>query len=86
MELNMDRSRRVRRAGLVAATALRAVVVLVRAARRGPRVLVATVVAATLARTASARHRATPTRLATSIRRPGPVDVDRRMAIVGVSP
>ena len=85
MELNMDRSRRARQVGLVAATALRAVVDLVRAACRGLRVLVATVVTATLARTASARHRATPTRLATSIRRPGPVDVDRRMAIVGIS-
>ena len=84
MELNMDRSRRARRVGQVA-TALRAVAALVRAARRGHKVLVATVVAATLARTASARHRATPTRLATSIRRPGPVDVDRRMAIVGIS-
>ncbi len=85
MELNTDRSRRVRRAGLVAATAHRAVVALVRAACRDLRVLVATVVAATLARTASARHRATPTSRATSIRRPGPVDVDRRMAIVGIS-
>ncbi len=85
MELNTDRSRRVRRAGLVAATALRAVAALVRAARKGHKVLVATVVAATLARTASARRRTRPTRRATSIRRPLLVDVDRRMAIVGIS-
>ena len=84
MELNMDRSRRARRVGL-AATALRAVAALVRAARRGHKVLVATAVAATLARTASARHLATPTRRATSIQKLLPVDVDRRMAIVGLS-